>query len=351
MISRNISGITVICLIYIFAIFLRQPFSYILNISVLPLSLLCLILGILFFNLFQFSEKILEGRDFIKKNILQLAIVLLGIKISFTQLASVSVQSLGIIIITILLILLTYLALSKLWPVQKEISKLLAIGTSICGVTAIMVSSNVLKSKDYDVGTAVLIVVLWGSLAVLVYPFFIEWYFITDLAKGIFLGVGIHDTSQVLAAAMVHNDLYQNNKVLEIATITKLLRNLFLAILIPSLVILKNRAEKTTSKNLSILEKIKNSIPLFVIGFIVLIIIRAIIDNYYFSSMTWINILEILENVITIFFGLALTALGASINLKKIFNQSFVPIVIGMVYSFVSFFTICILILILGLNI
>ena len=221
MISRNISGITVICLIYIFAIFLRQPFSYILNISVLPLSLLCLILGILFFNLFQFSEKILEGRDFIKKNILQLAIVLLGIKISFTQLASVSVQSLGIIIITILLILLTYLALSKLWPVQKEISKLLAIGTSICGVTAIMVSSNVLKSKDYDVGTAVLIVVLWGSLAVLVYPFFIEWYFITDLAKGIFLGVGIHDTSQVLAAAMVHNDLYQNNKVLEIATITK----------------------------------------------------------------------------------------------------------------------------------
>ena len=150
---------------------------------------------------------------------------------------------------------------------------------------------------------------------------------------------------------MVHNDLYQNNKVLEIATITKLLRNLFLAILIPSLVIIKNRAEKTTSKNLSILEKIKNSIPLFVIGFIVLIIIRAIIDNYYFSSMTWINILKILENVITIFFGLALTALGASINLKKIFSQSPVPIVIGMVYSLVSFFTVCILIFILGLNI
>ena len=99
------------------------------------------------------------------------------------------------------------------------------------------------------------------------------------------------------------------------------------------------------------MEKIKNSIPLFVVGFIVLVIIRAIIDSYYFSSVTWINILEILENVITIFFGLALTALGASINLKKIFGQSFVPIVIGMVYSFVSFFTICILIFILGLNI
>ena len=58
----------------------------------------------LFFNLFQFSEKILMGRDFIKKNILQLAIALLGIKISFSQLASVSIQSIGIIIIAISII-------------------------------------------------------------------------------------------------------------------------------------------------------------------------------------------------------------------------------------------------------
>ncbi len=350
MISRNLTGITVIGLIYIFTIFLRQPLSYILNLSVLPHSLLCLISGIFFFNLFQFSEKILMGRDFIKKNILQLAIVLLGIKISFSQLASISTQSIGIIIITILLIFFTYLALSKLWPIQKEVSKLLAIGTSICGITAIMASSSILKSKDYDVGTAVLIVVLWGSLTVLVYPFFIEWYFISDLAKGIFLGVSIHDTSQVLAAAMVYSDLYQNNKVLEIATITKLLRSLFLAILVPSLFFFKNSVEKNTSKGLSILGNIKNSIPLFVIGFIVLIIIRTIADNYYLNSVAWINILEILENVITILFGLALTALGASINLKKILSQGYVPIIVGMVYSLVSFFTICILIFILGLD-
>ncbi len=350
MISRNLTGMTVIGLIYIFSIFLKQPLSYILNLSVLPLSLLCLISGILFFNLFQFSEKILMGRDFIKKNILQLAIALLGIKISFSQLANVSIQSIGIIIITIMLILLTYFALSKLWPIQKEVSKLLAIGTSICGVTAIMASSSVLKSKDYDVSTAVLIVVLWGSLAVLIYPFFIQWYFISDLAKGIFLGVGIHDTSQVLAAAMVHSDLYQNNKVLEIATITKLLRNLFIALLVPSLFFFKNRVEKNASKSLSILGNIKNSIPLFIIGFIVLIIIRAIADNYYLNSVAWINILEILENVITILFGLALTALGASINIKKILSQGYVPIIVGMVYSLVSFFTICVLIFILGLD-
>ena len=220
MTSRNYTGILVIGLIYLFAIFLRQPLSYVLNLSILPLSLLCLILGILFFNIIKFSEKTLKGRDFVKKDILQLAIILLGLKISFTQLTSVSIQSIVIIVVTISLILLAYLALSKLWPAQKELSKLLAIGTSICGVTAIMASSSVLKSKDYEVGLAVLVVILWGSLAVFIYPLFIEWYFISDLAKGVFLGIGIHDTSQVLAAALVHSDLYQNNKVLEVATIT-----------------------------------------------------------------------------------------------------------------------------------
>ena len=351
MTSKNYTGILVIGLIYLFAIFLRQPLSYILNLSILPLSLLCLILGILFFNIIKFSEKTLKGRDFVKKDILQLAIILLGLKISFTQLTSVSIQSIVIIVVTISSILLAYFAISKLWPAQKELSKLLAIGTSICGVTAIMASSSVLKSKDYEVGLAVLVVILWGSLAVFIYPVFIEWYFISDLAKGVFLGIGIHDTSQVLAAAMVHSDLYQNNKVLEVATITKLLRNLFIVLLIPTLVILKNKGNNDNPKNSPLMKSIINSIPLFVLGFITLIFFRTMIDTFYVNSEIWGSIFKVSEKITTILFGLALTALGASINLKKIFNQGYTPVLIGMVFSLVTFFSVCILIFILGLNI
>ena len=132
----------------------------------------------------------------------------MGIKISLAQLWRVSIESIFVIIATILLIFLTYVLIKKIWPTQKDLSILLSIGTSICGVTAILASSSILKSKDQDVAVAVLVVVLWGSLAVFTYPFFVELFFLTDIAKGIFLGVSIHDTSQVLAAAMVHNDLH-----------------------------------------------------------------------------------------------------------------------------------------------
>ena len=351
MLNKSLIGVFFITFIYLLAIFLKQPLEYVFNLPLLPLSLLSLILGIFFFNIFSISSNIVEGREFIKKNILQLAIVLLGIKISLTQLWRVSIESIFVTIITIISIFLTYFFIKKIWPTQKGVSKLLAIGTSICGVTAIMASSTILKSKDQDVAVAVLIVVLWGSIAVLTYPFFVELFFLTDLAKGIFLGVSIHDTSQVLAAAMVHSDLHPNQKTLEIATITKIIRNLFLLALIPILIIFNKSSKNNKNKSQSIFVRIFNSIPLFVVGFILFATFRSFMDLYFFDNEKWIEFLIILEKLISILFGLALTALGASIDLRKIFNQGYVAIFIGMTFSFVSLVSVTFLIFILGLNV
>ncbi len=350
MLNKSLLGVFFVTFIYLLAIFLKQPLEYVFNLQFLPLSLLSLILGIFFFNIFSLSSDIVEGREFIKKNILQLAIILLGIKISLAQLWRVSIESIFVIIITILLIFLTYILIKKIWPTQKDLSKLLAIGTSICGVTAILASSSILKSKDQDVAVAVLVVVLWGSLAVFTYPFFVELFFLTDMAKGIFLGVSIHDTSQVLAAAMVHNDLHPNQKTLEIATITKIIRNLFLLALIPILIVF-NKSSKNKNKSKSVFVKIFNSIPLFVIGFILFVTFRSIMDIYFFDNEKWMQFLVMLEEIISILFGLALTALGASIDLRKIFNQGYAALLIGMTFSFVSLVSVTFLIFILGLNV
>ena len=351
MLNKSLIGVFFVTFIYLLAIFLKQPLEYVFNLQFLPLSLLSLILGMFFFNIFSLSSNIVEGREFIKKNILQLAIILLGIKISLAQLWRVSIESIFVIIITILLIFLTYILIKKIWPTQKDLSKLLAIGTSICGVTAILASSSILKSKDQDVAVAVLVVVLWGSLAVFTYPFFVELFFLTDIAKGIFLGVSIHDTSQVLAAAMVHNDLHPNQKTLEIATITKIIRNLFLLALIPILIIFNKSSKNNKNKSQSVFVKIFNSIPLFVIGFILFVTFRSIMDIYFFDNEKWMQFLVMLEEIISILFGLALTALGASIDLRKIFNQGYAALLIGMTFSFVSLVSVTFLIFILGLNV
>ena len=114
MLNKSLIGVFFITFIYLIAIFLKQPLEYVFNLQLLPLSLLSLILGIFFFNIFSLSSNIVEGREFIKKHILQLAIILLGIKVSLAQLWRVSIESIFVTIITILLIFLTYILIKKI---------------------------------------------------------------------------------------------------------------------------------------------------------------------------------------------------------------------------------------------
>ena len=150
---------------------------------------------------------------------------------------------------------------------------------------------------------------------------------------------------------MVHNDLHPNQKTLEIATITKIIRNLFLLVLIPLLIFFNKSPKNNKNKSQSVFVKIFNSIPLFVIGFILFTIFRSIVDLYFFDNERWIQFLVMFEKIISILFGLALTALGASIDLRKIFNQGYAAVLIGMTFSFVSLLSVTLLIYILGLNV
>ncbi len=198
-----------------------------------------------------------------------------------------------------------------------------------------MASSSVLKSKEQDVAIAVLVVVLWGSIGVFSYPFFVEWFFSSEISKGLFLGVGIHDTSQVIAASLIHFDIYENSIVLETAALTKLLRNLFLALLIPYLVI---KVQSKTLDQKTILIQAKNNIPLFVYGFLFFIFLRTVGDQILASSTIWEQLLQWNHQLVSTLFGLALLALGISIKIKELKGLSYSSIVIGLTFSLGVFF-------------
>ena len=224
-------GISLIIAIYLAISLMSEPLAQMIGIAVIPVSLLCLIIGIIIGNLFSLPSSWVRGTNYVKKNILQIAIVFLGLKISLAQVLDVGFNSLALIVSVFLIVFVLGLILQRIFFKEKELITLIGIGTAICGVTAIMASSSVLKSKEQNMAIAILIVVLWGSICVFTYPFFVEWFFSTEISKGLFLGVGIHDTSQVLAASLIHFDINGNSVVLETATLTKLIRNLFLALL------------------------------------------------------------------------------------------------------------------------
>ena len=323
-------GISLIIAIYLAILFISEPLAQMIGVAVIPVSLLCLIIGILIGNLVSLPSSLLRGTDYVKKNILQIAIVFLGLKISLAQVFEVGLSSLALIMSIFLLVFVLGVILQRKFVKENELISLIGIGTAICGVTAIMASSSVLKSKEQDVAFAVLIVVLWGSIGIFTYPFFVEWFFSSEISKGLFLGVGIHDTSQVLAASLIHFDINGNSVVLETATLTKLIRNLFLALLIPYLAI---KVQSNSLKQIGLFKQVTNNIPLFVYGFIFFILIRTISDQIMASSLIWEQILTWNHQLVSALFGFALIALGLSIKIKELKDLTRSSIIIGFIFS------------------
>ena len=112
------------------------------------------------------------------------------------------------------------------------------------------------------------------------------------LAVGLFLGSSIHDTAQVTGASLIYDQQYTNENVIKISTVTKLIRNTAMIIVIPFLAIKQNKIWSSENNLSSILELF----PLFIFGFIIFIFFRSVGDFlfiqsqhsfYYFSESQW----------------------------------------------------------------
>ena len=163
----------------------------------------------------------------------------------------------------------------------------------------------------------------------LIYPYFANFYFNGEpLLIGLFLGTSIHETSQVAAAGLIYDQQFNSPETLNIATVTKLIRNTFLIIMIPLFALLYNRG-LSKKKNYSIL----NIFPYFVLGFVGMIILRNVGDQIFISeySNNWSETINIIKFLSKIFLTMAMAAIGLTTNLKDIKSMGYKPFFVGFI--------------------
>jgi uncharacterized integral membrane protein (TIGR00698 family) len=197
---------------------------------------LAVFLGIVWRNTFGVGVRFETGLQWVTKYVLRTGIALVGLRLTLEGLASVGVVAVPVAIACIATALAVSLALGRALGLSRELSALLALGTSVCGCTAVVAASPVMRAKAVDTGLAVTCVVLLGSTGMLLYPWLANAVLHGDTsAIGVFLGTSIHDTSQVMGAAMIYAQQFGAPEVLPVAAFTKLLRNLSMLLLIPAL--------------------------------------------------------------------------------------------------------------------
>ena len=298
-----------------------------------PIStvLIAILLGILMGNAFTPRPGMMIGLDFTQQYILKLGIIFLGIRLSFADFIKFGSVAIPLVIFCILGVLILIKLLIKKVPISSKMSYLIAIGTSVCGATAIVATAPVINAKKTEVAYAIANITLFGVIAMLVYPYFAEWFFDNSaLDAGLFLGTSIHETSQVAAAGLIYDQQFNNPETLDVATVTKLIRNTFLVILIPLFAFLYNRGEFKEQKY-----SILSIFPYFVLGFIGMIIVRNLGDQFFSiegdNFYVWSQFIEYLKILATVFLTMAMAAVGISINLSELKSMGYKPFVVGLI--------------------
>ena len=303
------------------------------NTSKSPIStvMIAILLGIIMGNAFTPRPGMMIGLDFTQKYILKLGIIFLGIRLSFGEFVKFGTIAIPLIIVCILSALIIVKLLIKKVPISSKMSYLIAIGTSVCGATAIVATAPIIDAKKSEVAYAIANITLFGVIAMLLYPYFAEWYFYGEpLKAGLFLGTAIHETSQVAAAGLIYDQQFNSPETLNVATVTKLIRNTFLVVMIPLFGFLYNRG-KIKDKNYSIL----SIFPYFVLGFIGMIIFRNIGDQLFVlendNYEIWITFIDYIKILATVFLTMAMAAVGISINLGELKSMGYKPFIIGLI--------------------
>ena len=313
---------------------LSQGFNNVIGIEILgysksPIStaMIAILIGIFFGNLFKVRSSFQKGLDFTREYILKLGIICLGIQLKPFEFLEFGKIAIPLIVICIISVLIVIKLLIIKFKIPTRMAYLISIGSTVCGTTAIMATAPVIKANKSEVSYAIANITLFGILSMLLYPYFANYYFEgNSLFAGLFLGTSIHETSQVAAAGLIYDQQFNSPETLNIATVTKLIRNTFLIIMIPLFAFLYNRGQ-SKEKNYSII----NIFPYFVLGFIGMIILRNVGDQIFISNndLEWIKIINFIKDSSKIFLTMAMAAIGLSTNLKDIIKMGYKPFLIG----------------------
>jgi uncharacterized integral membrane protein (TIGR00698 family) len=288
--------------------------------------ILAIVIGIAFHNLIGTPSAAKAGVAFSMRRLLRIAIILLGLQLTISQVIEVGGRGIGIIAATLIFTFAFTVWMGKLLGVDRKLAQLIAAGTSICGASAVIATNTVTNASDEDVAYAVACVTVFGSVAMFTYPLLPGLLHLDPHAFGLWSGASIHEIAQVVAAAF-----QDGQKSGEFGTIAKLSRVMLLAPVVITLGLMA-RGIKTDDTAASV-SSARPPMPWFVLGFIALVGVNSLITVPAETKM-WI------ATVTTFLLSVALAAMGLETDIRKLLAKGIRPALLGaLAFLFIASFS------------
>lgn len=302
------------------------PFISKLGISPLVVGI---VIGIFYANTLhnKFPAAWETGIVFSGKKILRFAIVFYGFRITFQEIMEVGIEGfmVSLIMLGSTFILGTWLG-QKLFKMDRDTSMLTASGASVCGAAAVLATEPVLKAEEHKAAVAVSMVVLFGTIAMFLYPalYSAGLFDMTDREFGIFVGGTIHEVAQVVAVGGAYGP-----EASDAAIIVKMTRVIMIA---PMLILLGLFLSYSAKKSGAEGGAVKLVIPWFAVYFIGMAGVNSFLQGYIGANPEG-SLEALLQQTIghineidTFLLTMAMTALGMGTRFAKFKGLGLAPL-------------------------
>jgi uncharacterized integral membrane protein (TIGR00698 family) len=333
---------SVVAVSVLFADFVNASLGYK---GLLSYIMTAIVVGLIVGNTVPMPAAVGPGVAFCPAKILRLGIVMMGIRLSLSDALRIGTWGIPIVLVCVItgLVLTTYF--TRLLKLPERLGTLMAVGTSICGVTAIVAAAPAIGAEDEEVAYAVANITVFGILAMLLYPYLAHAMFSGNVVMaGLFQGTAIHDTSQVTGSALIYDQTYgvsRRPSAADIAIVIKLVRNAFMAIVIPLMAYLYAR-RRAGREGGAVRVSVGQLFPMFILAFVAMAAIRSIGDAGTrngglafgaWSKADWSATVGWIGNAATYVLAMAMAGVGLGTRLKTLKGLGVTPFYVGLFAS------------------
>jgi uncharacterized integral membrane protein (TIGR00698 family) len=293
-------------------------FDFLKSIGISPL-IVGIVLGMLFGNTFrqQLPSSYTPGIIYNTKIVLRTAIIFYGFRITFQQIAGVGFEGLlaDIIMLGSTFLMGSFLGIKWL-KMDEETTYMCAAGASVCGAAAVLATEPVVKAESYKTSVSVATVVVFGTLAMFLYPVLYKTgIFGFDFTQmGIYIGASVHEVAHVVGAGNAISP-----ETADVAVIVKMAR---VMLLVPLLILLSYFLSKRNSSENN--QKSSVKVPWFAVGFI-------FVSGFNSFQLLPLDVVKYINTADTFLLTMAMTALGMETTAQKFKNVGGKPFLLAFI--------------------
>ena len=268
---------------------------------------------------------------------LKAGIILLGARFLLGDILKLGGISLLLVAIAFLLSLAFMVWLGRAFDLGPKLTTLLAVGSSVCGVSAIIATQGAIEADEQDTSTAIAAILALGAISLFTFPAIGHALHMSDHAYGIWAGLAVDNTAEATAAGALYSD-----SAGKYAVLAKTCRNALIGFVVLGFAISWARKGLASAANRDQLQHkarfLWNKFPKFVLGFLLISLLATLgtldpklyprLAPYAFLGFNKAQIAA-LGNLSRWAFLLTFAGVGLRTNLRDLFRQGARPFLVG----------------------